>query len=152
MISFLDNFEVEEITSSKLYTTEELDAAEAELRKTLPEGTEYFLGGSAGMGTKACDIDFFVRVDPVDLSLDSAVDLFSASGYTPHKASQYQDSDFATLRKGDINIILIANPDSYVGRQRGFESCKYITQVMCVPLTKEHRKAIHKLAAGEDLA
>jgi 4-hydroxyphenylpyruvate dioxygenase-like putative hemolysin len=112
---------------------------------------EYFLGGSAGMGLEAADIDFFVRVDPVEQSLDQATALFEAAGYTPHKASQYQDSDFTTLRKGDINLILIANPDSYTGRQRGFEICKYITHTMCVPLAKEHRKAIHKLAAGEDL-
>jgi hypothetical protein len=116
------------------------------LRLELP----YFLGGSAGLEQPAADIDIFV--DGSNKNLNTLAEVLHENGYTSSNSARYSDSNFMSFRKGLINLILINDKESYTARQRAFEICKYLVHKMGVNLTKENRKMIHKIAAGEATA
>jgi len=108
--------------------------------------TPYFLGGSAGLDQPAADIDIFIDGSAAFYTLS---EVFANDSYVCNNSARYSDSDFMTFRKGDVNIILIEERGSYTASQRAFEICKYLVHKMGVNLTKENRKMLHKIAAGE---
>jgi hypothetical protein len=108
-----------------------------------------FLGGSAGLGQPAADIDIFVDGSAAGDMFDKLAELFVENGYITTKGARYSDSDFLSFRKDLVNIILIDDEKSYHARERAFQICKYLVQTMNVYLNKENRKMIHKIAAGE---
>lgn len=108
--------------------------------------TNMFLGGSAGLGQPAADIDIFVDGST---AFDPIAELLSNQGYKADHGARYSASDFMSFRKNDVNVILIEEKESYNARERAFQICKYLVQTMNVQLTKENRKMIHKIAANE---
>jgi hypothetical protein len=140
-----------------LFTSEDKIKAIADVRNALwcdhrveMRKVPYFLGGSAGLGQPAADIDIFVNGSNGNFA--ALAEVFHKDGYVSNAAARYSDSDFMSFRKGLVNIILINDKESYTARQQAFEICRYLVHKLGVTLTKENRKMIHKIAAGEATA
>ncbi len=110
----------------------------------VPEASKHFLGGSAGLGLKAADIDIFMLVPDLYLVADR---LESYGFVTPH-FHEYSDRGFIPLRKGDLNIILMGDEHDYDQTEIAYKVCQYLVSEGIHP-TKEQRKVIHRILRGE---
>jgi len=110
----------------------------------VPEAKKHFLGGSAGLGLQAADIDVFMLVPDLYHVADRL------EGYdfvTPH-FHEYSDGGFIPLRKGDLNIIMMEDEHDYNQTEIAYKVCQYLVSEGIHP-TKEQRKVIHRILRGE---
>jgi len=128
----------------RLFEEAEKATAYSNAVEAVPEATAHFLGGSAGLGLQAADIDVFMLVP--DLS-EVAIRL-EDYGFTYPHFSAYDDKGFIPLRKGDLNIIAMDDERDYNQTKIAYRVCQYLVSEGIIP-TKEQRKVIHRILRGE---
>lgn len=128
----------------RLFEEAEKAIAYSNAVEAVPEATAHFLGGSAGLGLQAADIDVFMLVP--DLS-EVAIRLEDYGFTYPHFPA-YDDKGFIPLRKGDLNIIAMDDERDYNQTKIAYRVCQYLVSEGIHP-TKEQRKVIHRILRGE---
>jgi hypothetical protein len=129
---------------TRVFGPHEKQKAISDAHTVVPEASKYFLGGSAGLGLKAADIDVFMLVP----DLDAVAERLSGYGFTYLRFHAYDDKGFIPLRKGDLNIIAMDDERDFDQTEIAYKVCQYLVSEGIHP-TKEQRKVIHRILRGE---
>jgi len=129
---------------ARIFSPDAKQKAISDAHTAVPEASKYFLGGSAGLGLKAADIDIFMLVPNVNEVAARLADY----GFTYPRFNDYDNKGFIPFRKGDLNIIVMDDERDYDRTEIAYKVCQYLVSEGIHP-TKEQRKVIHHILQGK---
>jgi len=132
---------------ARIFGPDAKQKAISDAHTAVPEASKYFLGGSAGLGLQAVDIDVFMLVP----ALNEVAIRLEGYGFTYPRFNDYDDKGFIPLRKGDLNIIVMDDERDYDQTEIAYKVCQYLVSEGIHP-TKEQRKVIHRILRGEPVS
>jgi hypothetical protein len=139
-------------------TTEQLEAAVAEVQRAVPHNDRYDVTGSpvgsaytVGEGN---DIDVLLlveREDGDDQAIEDVMRALDEAGFSYTGDPSGDEDEFRTLRRGDINVIVTDEVDFFVRFMRAAEVCKFLGLRQKWERIGVHRILMNDEDAGEQV-
>lgn len=124
------------------------DLAAAHTRDILaalaPFEPEVTLVGTMFINGEGNDYDYVVY-EPEDRPAGPMIEDLMGHGFTRTSPESYNDSQFLTMRKGDVNLMLTRDPEFHKGFVAAARVCKYMQDGGFVELNREQRVKIHRI-------
>ena len=120
--------------------------SQTELKDLLGPDVEVLPYGSTAIFGDGEDLDYLVWA-PDTLKVLSTL---HSHGYIPDCAPGYDASDFTSVRKGSVNVIVCSSKEWYNKSAYACAVCKCMASAGWLsPSNKRHRVAIHEAIKGE---